>query len=168
MKTLKILALLTLVLFGQQSYSQTSFVFPDLPYGYSALEVFIDKTTMEIHHSRHHRAYYNNFVKASQELSIDNLSLKQIFSQVSIYPATIRNNGGGYYNHNLFWEVMSPSGGGMPSAVMTKLIVNDFGSFEEFKRQFEIAAKGQFGSGWAWLLNLFIRILMLNYLSYFL
>jgi superoxide dismutase, Fe-Mn family len=151
MRTLRIVTLLALVLLGHQSHSQSPFVFPDLPYGYSSLEVFIDKTTMEIHHSRHHRAYFNNFVKAAKELGIDNMLLGDIFSKVSQYPATIRNNGGGYYNHNLFWEVMSPSGGGAPSAVLSRLITADFGSFEEFKRQFEAAATGQFGSGWAWL-----------------
>lgn len=143
--------LLIISLLASNSQSQARFTFPDLPYTYDALEVFVDKTTMEIHYSRHHRAYFNNFVKAVDELKLTDLTMDQIFANASKYPATIRNNGGGYYNHNLFWEVMSPNGGGMPSGKLMKVIESTFGSFDAFKKEFEGAATGQFGSGWAWL-----------------
>ena len=106
---------------------------------------------MEIHYSRHHKAYFNNFIKAVDELKLEGVTLEQIFAQVSQYPATVRNNGGGYYNHNLFWEVMSPNGGGEPGPKLKKAIEETFGSFDNFKKEFQAAATGQFGSGWAWL-----------------
>lgn len=150
MKTLALIILIAnTVVFPTQS--QSKFTFPELTYSYDALEAFVDKTTMEIHYSRHHRAYFNNFVKAVDELSLAGMTLDQIFANASKYPATIRNNGGGYYNHNLFWEVMSPNGGGMPGAKLMKAIESAFGSFETFKKEFESAATTQFGSGWAWL-----------------
>jgi superoxide dismutase, Fe-Mn family len=133
------------------SCAQQKHSFPELPYAYDALEVFIDKTTMEIHYGRHHRAYFNNFVKAVDELNLQNLTLLEIFKDMSKYPASVRNNGGGFFNHNLFWEVMSPNGGGMPSDKMLKEIEKSFGSFDGFKKEFEAASMGQFGSGWAWL-----------------
>lgn len=148
MKTLIILMLIGLSINGN---AQSKFEFPELPYSYDALEVFVDKTTMDIHYNRHHRAYYNNFVKAADEHNLNAMTLEEIFAQVSKYPATIRNNGGGYYNHNLFWEVMSPDGGGKPTCALLKAIDETFGSFDAFKKRFEAAAAGQFGSGWAWL-----------------
>lgn len=148
MKTLIILMLIGLSINGN---AQSKFEFPELPYSYDALEVFVDKTTMDIHYNRHHRAYYNNFVKAADEHNLNAMTLEEIFAQVSKYPATIRNNGGGYYNHNLFWEVMSPDGGGKPTGALLKAIDETFGSFDAFKKRFEAAAAGQFGSGWAWL-----------------
>ena len=150
---MRTLALLFLMAgsFACSSQSQTNFKFHELPYGYDALEAFIDKTTMEIHYDRHHRAYYNNFVKAVNDLNLKGMTLEEIFDKVSTYPATVRNNGGGYFNHNLFWEVMSPKGGGKPSGGLMRAIERDLGSFEEFRTQFEAAATGQFGSGWAWL-----------------
>jgi superoxide dismutase, Fe-Mn family len=150
MKTVALILLITSS-FACSSQSQTKFTFPDLPYTYDALEVFIDKTTMEIHYGRHHKAYFNNFVKAVDELKLEGMSLEQIFAKVSQYPATVRNNGGGYFNHNLFWEVMSPNGGGEPGSKLLKAINDTFGSFENFKKEFQAAATGQFGSGWAWL-----------------
>lgn len=150
MRTTALILLITSI-FACTSQSQSKFTFPELPYGYDALEVFIDKTTMEIHYSRHHRAYFNNFVKAVDELKLEGMTLEQIFAQVGQYPATVRNNGGGYYNHNLFWEIMSPNGGGTPSEKLMKAIEKSFGSFDAFKKEFEAAATGQFGSGWAWL-----------------
>lgn len=131
--------------------ANAQFTFPELGYKYDALEQFIDKTTMEIHYTRHHRAYYNNFMAAVQEFGLGGMNLEEIFARVNQYPAAVRNNGGGYYNHALFWEVMSPNGGGMPGKDLLKAIQRDFGSFEAFKQEFEDAAKGQFGSGWAWL-----------------
>lgn len=148
MKRLTIIALL-ISSFGLGAKAQ--FTFPELGYGYDALEKFIDKTTMEIHYTRHHRAYYNNFMKVVEELGLGEMKLEEIFARVNQYPATVRNNGGGFYNHALFWEVMSPNGGGMPGRDLLKAIQRDFGSFEAFKQEFEDAAKGRFGSGWAWL-----------------
>ena len=128
-----------------------NYIFPELPYAYDALEPYIDAQTMEIHYTKHHRAYYDNFVKAAAEAKIDNLPLEDIFSRVSIYSSAIRNNGGGYYNHMLFWKVMGPNAGGQPEGELLKAIEETFGSFDKFKADFETAAKTQFGSGWAWL-----------------
>lgn len=125
--------------------------FPELPYAYNALEPYIDAQTMEIHYTKHHRAYFDNFVKAAGEAKIDNLTLEDIFSRISIYSPAIRNNGGGYYNHMLFWKVMGPNAGGQPEGDLLKAIDETFGSFDKFKADFETAAKTQFGSGWAWL-----------------
>lgn len=125
--------------------------FPELPYSYNALEAFIDATTMEIHYSRHHKAYFNNFVKAVDDNQLQGLPIEVIFSEISKYPATVRNNGGGFYNHTLFWEVMAANGGGEPKGKLRIAIDGTFGSFDEFKKKFESAATGQFGSGWAWL-----------------
>jgi len=125
--------------------------FPELPYAYNALEPYIDAQTMEIHYTKHHRAYFDNFVKAAGEAKIDNLTLEDIFSRISIYSPAIRNNGGGYYNHMLFWKVMGPNAGGQPEGDLLKAIDETFGSFDKFKADFENAAKTQFGSGWAWL-----------------
>ena len=127
------------------------YTFPELPYAYNALEPYIDAQTMEIHYTKHHRAYFDNFVKAAAEAKIDNLSLEDIFSSMSIYSVAIRNNGGGLYNHKLFWEVMGPNAGGQPEGDLLKAINETFGSFDKFKAEFETAAKTQFGSGWAWL-----------------
>ena len=125
--------------------------FAPLPYAYDALEPYIDAQTMEIHYTKHHRAYFDNFVKAATENKIDNLSLEEIFSKVSTLPAVIRNNGGGLYNHGLFWQVMGPNAGGQPEGALLEAIIKTFGSFDKFKADFETAAKTQFGSGWAWL-----------------
>ena len=127
------------------------YTFPELPYAYDALEPYIDAQTMEIHYTKHHRAYFDNFVKAAADNKIDNLSLEEIFSIVSAFPAAVRNNGGGYYNHMLFWKVMGPNAGGQPEGDLLKAINSTFGSFDRFKAEFENAAKTQFGSGWAWL-----------------
>ncbi|MDZ7634612.1 MAG: superoxide dismutase [Bacteroidales bacterium] len=127
------------------------YTFPELPYAYNALEPYIDAQTMEIHYSKHHRAYFDNFMKAAAENKIDDLSLSDIFAKMSTLPAVIRNNGGGFYNHNLFWKVMGPNAGGKPEGALLEAINNTFGSFDLFKTEFETAAKTQFGSGWAWL-----------------
>jgi Fe-Mn family superoxide dismutase len=128
-----------------------NYTFPELPYAYNALEPYIDAQTMEIHYTKHHKAYFDNFVKAAGEAKIDNLTLEDIFSRVSIYSAVIRNNGGGLYNHTLFWNIMGPNAGGQPEGDLLKAIDSTFGSFDKFKAEFEAAAKTQFGSGWAWL-----------------
>jgi Fe-Mn family superoxide dismutase len=124
--------------------------FHNLPYAYDALEPYIDKMTMEIHHSKHHKAYYDNMMNAVKGTEMENKSLEEVFSNMSKYPAAIRNNGGGYYNHNLYWEVMKVNGG-KPSAKLEDAIVKTFGSMDELKKQFTDAGKTRFGSGWAWL-----------------
>ena len=127
------------------------YTFPELPYAYNALEPYIDAQTMEIHYSKHHRAYFDNFMKAAAENKIDDLSMTDIFAKISTLPPVIRNNGGGFYNHNLFWKVMGPNAGGQPEGALLEAINKTFGSFDAFKAEFETAAKTQFGSGWAWL-----------------
>ncbi len=150
MRTTITLLLLTFAVTVNSQHT-IDFSFPELPYSYDALESFIDKNTMEIHYSRHHRGYYNNFIKAIDDFKLNGMSLEDIFEKVSSYPPTVRNNGGGYFNHNLFWEIMSPNGGGAPGEKLLKAIEKDFGSFDTFRKEFEAAALGQFGSGWAWL-----------------
>lgn len=133
----------------------TPFTLPSLPYAYDALEPHIDKLTMEIHHTKHHQAYVKNLNSAIE--SIDNSllekakSLPSIFENMNLFPEAIRNNGGGHYNHSLFWNIMSPNGGGEPKGKLGAAIQTTFGSFEAFKKQFSEAASKRFGSGWAWL-----------------
>lgn len=127
------------------------FEFPALPYAYDALEPHIDRMTMEIHHTKHHRAYFDKFIAAIQGTELENMSLEEIFSSISKAPAAVRNNGGGFYNHNLFWDILSPKGGGLPGGKLAEAINKDFGSFEAFKTKFNDAAANRFGSGWAWL-----------------
>ena len=130
-----------------------SFKLPELSYDYSALEPYIDGRTMEIHHSKHHAAYTANLNKAVEGTSLEGLSIEEIFAGVSAQPAAIRNNGGGFYNHNLFWSVMGPNGGGEPTGELLNAINGAFGSFGDFKSQFSTAAATRFGSGWAWLVK---------------
>ncbi len=125
--------------------------FAPLPYAFDALEKAIDAKTMEIHYDRHHRAYFNNFTKAIQGTEMEYLTLEQIFANMSKFPAVVRNNGGGHYNHELFWNIMSPDGGGEPTGKLAEAIKAQFGSFDDFKKQFEQAGAQRFGSGWAWL-----------------
>ena len=108
---------------------------------------------MEIHHTKHHAGYTNNLNAAIEGTELEKMSLREIFAHVSKHPVAVRNNGGGYWNHKLFWEIMSPDGGGQPSERMNiyKALMRDFGSYEEFKKQFSAAAATRFGSGWAWL-----------------
>ncbi|MDR1672730.1 MAG: superoxide dismutase [Bacteroidales bacterium] len=123
-----------------------------LPYAYSALEPHIDALTMEIHYSRHHAAYTKNLNDALQSLSDVPANIEDILRNISKYPVAVRNNGGGYYNHKLFWEIMSPAGGNI-SGKLAEAIRRDFGSFDAFKEAFEKAASTRFGSGWAWLVS---------------
>lgn len=125
--------------------------FPALPYTYDALDKFVDKETMEIHYSRHYKAYHSKFLVAIQGSGMEGKSMEEIFASASKLAPALKNNGGGYYNHKLFWEVMSPAGGGEPTGKLQSAIVETFGSFDAFKKQFEAAASGVFGSGWAWL-----------------
>ncbi|HMQ46651.1 MAG TPA: superoxide dismutase [Saprospiraceae bacterium] len=130
-----------------------AFKLPDLPYAYDALEPHIDARTMEIHHTKHHAGYTNNLNAAIEGTELEGKSIKEILANVSNHSLAVRNNAGGFFNHNLFWEVMAPNGGGEPSAQMNihKAIERDFGSFDAFKSQFAAAAATRFGSGWAWL-----------------
>jgi Fe-Mn family superoxide dismutase len=127
-----------------------AFELPRLAYSYSALEPHIDARTMEIHHSKHHQAYTTNLNNAIAGTALEHASIEEILKNCSDKPA-VRNNGGGYWNHNLFWEIMSPNGGGEPTGALSEAIVRDFGSFEGFKDLFSKAATTRFGSGWAWL-----------------
>jgi len=125
--------------------------FHDLPYAFEALEPHIDARTMEIHHSKHHQAYYNNLMNAVAGTDLENMSLEELLKGVSSHSTVLRNNGGGHFNHNLFWQIMSPNGGGQPNGDLSSAIDRQFGSFEEFKTKFNQAAATRFGSGWAWL-----------------
>ncbi len=126
-------------------------VFPNLPYAYNALEPHIDAMTMEIHYTRHHKAYFDNLNAAVKDSPMADLSFDELLANISKYPVAVRNNGGGHFNHELFWSVMSPNGGGKPGGELLKAIEKDFGSFEAFQELFNNAAKTRFGSGWAWL-----------------
>lgn len=135
---------------SQPSAKAKDVVFPELPYAYNALEPVIDAKTMEIHYSRHHKAYYTNFLAALKDSPAGEMDLLDLFANISKQSPAIRNNGGGYYNHKLFWENMSPAKT-EPSAKLKAAIEKDFGSLDKFKADFSDAAKKQFGSGWAWL-----------------
>ncbi len=144
---------LMMMIFPLASIAQQESIhkFAALPYAYDALEPYVDKMTMEIHYDRHHRAYYKNFMTAIQSSELEKMSMEAIFAKISTQPAVIRNNGGGYWNHELFWNCMKPNGGGEPSSKLAKAINETFGSFENFKKQFGDAGAKRFGSGWAWL-----------------
>ncbi len=128
-----------------------AFELPQLPYAYDALEPHIDARTMEIHHSKHHNAYTTNLNAAIAGTDLEGKSIEEILKNLDMTKAAVRNNGGGFYNHNLFWTVMSPNGGGLPTGDLLAAIEKDLGSFEEFKAAFAKAGATQFGSGWAWL-----------------
>jgi len=127
-----------------------AFELPKLNYAYNALEPHIDARTMEIHHSKHHAAYTNNLNNAIAGTEWESMSIEEILRNISKAPAAIRNNGGGFWNHNLFWEIMSPQGG-MPEGDLMAAIERDLGGFDAFKEKFSAAAATRFGSGWAWL-----------------
>lgn len=128
-----------------------AFELPNLPYAYDALEPHIDARTMEIHHSKHHAGYTSKLNAAIEGTDLEGKSIEDILANISSHSSGVRNNGGGFYNHSLFWSVMSPNGGGNPTGEIADAINSAFGSFEEFKNQFSNAAATQFGSGWAWL-----------------
>lgn len=129
-----------------------AFELPKLPYAYTALEPHIDARTMEIHHTKHHQAYVTNLNNAVAGTDAEKLSVEEICKNISKYPVAVRNNGGGHYNHSLFWTLMAPNAGGQPSGELAAAIDAAFGSFEEFKKQFGAAATSRFGSGWGWLI----------------
>ena len=128
-----------------------SFELPQLPYGYDALEPHIDARTMEIHHSKHHNGYTNNLNNAIAGTDLEGKSIEDILTGLDMNNTAVRNNGGGYYNHNQFWTAMSPNGGGTPTGDLAAAIDSAFGSFDAFKEEFSKAAGTRFGSGWAWL-----------------
>ena len=130
----------------------TKFELPALPYAHDALEPYVDKTTMEIHHGKHHAGYVNKLNAAVEGTPLEGKSLEELLKDVSKHPVAVRNNGGGHFNHSLFWTVMKKGGGGQPSGDLSNAINSTFNSFDEFKKQFSNAAATRFGSGWAWLI----------------
>lgn len=128
-----------------------AFELPKLPYAFNALEPHIDARTMEIHHGKHHQAYVTNLNAAIAGTDAEKLSIEDICKNISKYPMPVRNNGGGHYNHTLFWSIMAPNAGGVPTNEVGKAIASEFGSFDNFKTQFTQAGATRFGSGWAWL-----------------
>nr|WP_319397790.1 superoxide dismutase [uncultured Carboxylicivirga sp.] len=135
----------------QKSTPVSGHFFPALPYDYNALEPYIDAETMELHYDKHHRGYFKKFTAAIDNTSLETTAMRDIFANISKHDVGIRNNGGGYYNHMLFWENLSPDKT-EPSARLLSHIVKDFKSFDAFKDEFSKAAKTRFGSGWAWLI----------------
>ncbi len=128
-----------------------AFELPKLDYAHDALEPHIDAKTMEIHHGKHHAGYTNKLNAAVEGTDLEGKSIEEILENLDLSNSAVRNNGGGFYNHRLFWQVMSPKGGGNPSGNVAKAIDDAFGSFDKFKDAFSKAAATQFGSGWAWL-----------------
>lgn len=128
-----------------------AFTLPNLPYDFNALEPHIDATTMQIHHDKHHQAYVTNLNAAIAGKPEENLSIEEICKNISKYPAAVRNNGGGHFNHSMFWTIMGLNNGGNPTGDLAAAIDKNFTSFDEFKKQFAAAGTTRFGSGWAWL-----------------
>jgi Fe-Mn family superoxide dismutase len=128
-----------------------AFTLPALPYAFNALEPHIDARTMEIHHDKHHAAYVNNLNAAIKDTEWDNKPIDEIVKNISKLPAPVRNNGGGHWNHSMFWEILAPGKGGTPNGAVAEAINSSFGSFDKFKEEFTKAATTRFGSGWAWL-----------------
>ena len=132
-----------------------AFTLPKLNYAFDALEPYIDQETMKIHHGKHHQAYIDNLIKAVEGTPFADMEVEEILKRLDSVPekirAAVRNNGGGHYNHGIFWQIMGPGGKGRPEGALLRRIEQDFGSFEAFQEAFENAGKTQFGSGWAWL-----------------
>ncbi len=133
-----------------------AFELPPLPYAYDGLEPTIDVETMHLHHDKHHQAYVNNLNAAVEGTDFANMSIDELVRNINLVPAekraAVRNNGGGHYNHSMFWEIMKPGGGGAPSGVIASAINEAFGSFDALKAEFNKAGAGRFGSGWAWVI----------------
>lgn len=125
---------------------------PKLPYDFNALEPYIDAKTMEIHHDKHHGTYVTKLNDAITGTDMEKMSLEELLKFVSKRPVAVRNNGGGHYNHTMFWEIMKPNGGGNPSGALNAALESEFGTFDDFKKKFSEAAATRFGSGWAWLI----------------
>ena len=130
-----------------------AFKLPELTYAYNALEPWIDATTMEIHHSKHHNAYVTNLNKALEGNPAAEWTVEKLCAEISKFPAPVRNNGGGHYNHSLFWSIMGPKKGGTPTGELADAINAAFGTFDKMKEAFSTAAATRFGSGWAWLVK---------------
>lgn len=128
-----------------------AFELPKLPYAYDALEPHIDARTMEIHHTKHHNGYTTKLNAAIEGTELEGKSIEDILTGLDMSNSAVRNNGGGFYNHSLFWTMLSPNGGGTPTGELADAINGEFGSFEGFKEKFSAAAATRFGSGWAWL-----------------
>lgn len=128
-----------------------AFELPSLNYSFDALEPHVDTKTMQIHHGKHHAGYTNNLNNAIKGTDLETMSIETILAELDLNNTAVRNNGGGFFNHSLFWNVMSPNGGGVPSGDLASAINDSFGSFDEFKSAFSKAAGTRFGSGWAWL-----------------
>lgn len=128
-----------------------AFTLPPLNYAYDALESYIDAKTMEIHHSKHHNAYVTNLNAAVAGTDMENMDIEDICKNISKYPAPVRNNGGGHFNHSLFWTILKKNDGAAPAGKLAEAIQNDLGGFDQFKDDFSKAATTRFGSGWAWL-----------------
>jgi Superoxide dismutase len=133
-----------------------AFTLPPLPYGYDALEPNIDARTMEIHHTKHHQGYVNNLNAAIEKApELQNKTLDELLRNLNAVPenvrTAVRNNAGGHWNHSLFWQIMTPNGGGEPNGALASAITKAFGDFAKFKTQFNAAGSGRFGSGWAWV-----------------
>ena len=133
--------------------TKTIFELQALPYAFDALEPYIDAKTMEIHHDKHHAAYTNNLNAAVQGTVLEGKTIEEILSNISAQQVAVRNNGGGFYNHNFFWEIMTPGGARQPEGDLLKVINASFGSYQNFKEAFTKAALTRFGSGWAWLVK---------------
>jgi Fe-Mn family superoxide dismutase len=131
--------------------TMNKFEFKPLPYSYDALEPSIDKQTVEIHYSKHHKAYFDNFMIAIKGTAMESMDIMDIIRNISKYPMAVRNNGGGYFNHTFYWEGMKAHGGGVPTGKLSEAVTKTFSSFDEFKKQFSDGGKTRFGSGWAWL-----------------
>lgn len=131
------------------------YTLPSLPYAYDALEPHIDAKTMEIHHTKHHQAYIDKVNKALEGTPLDGKGIEEVLQNLTTLPEdkqkAVRNNGGGHYNHSLFWTIMGPAAGVQPTGDLLAALTETFGSFEEFQKKFEETATNQFGSGWAWL-----------------
>lgn len=130
-----------------------AFTLPNLPYAFNSLEPHIDSKTMEIHYGKHHQAYITNLNNAIAGTDAEQLSLEDICKNISKYPSAVRNNGGGHYNHTLFWEILGPNKGGEPKGELADAINSAFGNFADFKTKFAAAGTTRFGSGWAWLIK---------------
>ncbi len=150
-KILVYLVVFAAIPFALKAQKESIHKFAPLPYAYDALEPYIDKMTMEIHYDRHHRAYYNNFAAAIKGTDLEQTPMVAIFANISTQPAAIKNNAGGYWNHEMFWNCMKPNGGGVPLGKLGDAINATFGSFDNFRKQFAEAGVKRFGSGWVWL-----------------
>jgi len=150
-KIMKKLIVIITILLSSKLIGQ-NFEFKPLPYSYDALEPFIDAKTMEIHYSKHHKTYYENFINSIKGTKAENMSIEEIFSNVEMLPTAVRNNGGGYWNHQFFWNIMAPQGKPLTDKKLKNAINKSFGSLDSFKEQFKKSALSLFGSGWTWLI----------------